>query len=168
MTVVLVTLLVVVAALVALLVLGLVRSRVGISALFRSDAPPVDAGLVLQPATTGPMRGDARPTLLLFLTSSCTTCAGLWSAAGVRAGELGDARLVVVTKDEDDERPALLRRLAPRGVELVMSSETWARWGVSVAPYAVHLDATGARIAGAPVSTWDETVALCGAGAEVS
>jgi hypothetical protein len=166
-TTVLVTLLVVVSALVALLVLGLVRSRVGISALLRAGAPAVEEP-VLPLATTGALRAGERSTLLLFLTSSCTTCAGLWSAAGVRARELGDARLVIVTKDEDDERPALLRRLAPRGVQLVMSTEIWARWGVSVAPYALHLDDAGARIAGAPVSTWDETIALCRAGAEVS
>jgi hypothetical protein len=79
------------------------------------------------------------PTLLAFLTSGCTTCAGFWDT-------LGEPRLpdgvqkVIVAHGADRERPAKLRSLAPAGVPVVMSSEAWADYRVPGSPYFVLVD----------------------------
>lgn len=79
------------------------------------------------------------PTLLAFLTSGCSTCAGFWET-------LGEARLpagvqtVVVTHGEERERPAKLRKLAPAGVPVIMSSEAWRDYSVPASPYFVLVD----------------------------
>jgi hypothetical protein len=83
--------------------------------------------------------GGAGPTLLAFLTSGCGTCAGFWET-------LGDARLpagvqtVVVTHGAERERPGRLRKLAPPGIPVVMSSQAWLDYGVPGAPYFVLVD----------------------------
>jgi hypothetical protein len=79
------------------------------------------------------------PTLLAFLSSGCSTCAGFW--AGLEEARLPPGvRPVVVTRGADRERPARLRELAPRGVAVVMSSEAWADYAVPGSPYFVLVD----------------------------
>lgn len=79
------------------------------------------------------------PTLLAFLTSGCTTCAGFWET-------LGEARLpagvqtIVVTHGAERERPAKLRKLAPEGVPVIMSSAAWRDYSVPASPYFVLVD----------------------------
>ena len=58
--------------------------------------------------------GVRHRTLLAFLSSGCLTCAEFWDAFGGDApAELGDTRLVVVTKDASEESPSRIRTLAP-------------------------------------------------------
>jgi hypothetical protein len=79
------------------------------------------------------------PTLLAFLTSGCSTCAGFWDTLGERRLPPG-VQTVIVTHDDDRERPARLRSLAPSGVPVVMSSQAWSDYGVPGAPYFVLVD----------------------------
>jgi hypothetical protein len=85
--------------------------------------------------------GPGAPTLLAFLTSGCSTCAGFWET-------LGESRLapgvqtVVVTHGADRERPARLRELAPAAIPVVMSSRAWKDYAVPGAPYFVLVDGT--------------------------
>ena len=101
-------------------------------------------------ATSVSVVGARHHTLLAFLTSGCTTCADFWSAFA-DAGVLhipGGARLVVVTKGEEAESPARLRKFTPRDVPVVMSSEAWNAYDVPVAPYFVFVDGPNSRIVG--------------------
>ena len=79
--------------------------------------------------------GTDHLTLLAFLTSGCLTCSVFWDAFADPALDVpGDARLVIVTKGERDESVSQLRRLAPREVPVVMSTEAWEAYVVPVAP----------------------------------
>src|SRR4051794_40856106 len=71
--------------------------------------------------------GTADLTFLAFLSSGCSTCAGFWeglaspAAFGLPAG----TRLVVVTQGPELELPAAVARLAPSGVDVVLSTQAW-------------------------------------------
>ena len=115
------------------------------------SAAPARAAHGEQPATAlaGPTPdGDAitldfaaagEPTLLAFLTSGCSTCAGFWETLGEPRLPPG-VRVVIVTHGTEHERPAALRRLAPPGIPVVMSSQAWKDYRVPGAPYFVLVD----------------------------
>jgi hypothetical protein len=114
-------------------------------------------------ATSIAVVGAQHPTLLAFLTSGCTTCADFWSAfaQGDSLRVPGDARLVVVTKGEDGESPARLRKLTPRDVPVIMSSSAWAAYEVPVAPYFAYVDGPTGRIVGeGAAATWEHLVGM--------
>ncbi|MEO8969715.1 MAG: hypothetical protein ABI355_18920 [Solirubrobacteraceae bacterium] len=146
------------------LVAGLLRSHAEI--LRRLAAPPApgtDARLAPAvtperqhgtpaPAIAGPTPdGDAislqlaasggDPTLLAFLTTGCSTCAGFWETLGEPRLPAG-VRTVVVTHGAERERPVALRRLAPDGIPVIMSSQAWGDYAVPGAPYFVLVDGT--------------------------
>jgi len=81
----------------------------------------------------------AQPTLLAFLSSGCSTCAGFWERLAEPLLPAG-VRTVIVTQDRDRERPAKLRELAPPGVPVVMSSAAWGDYRVAGSPYFVLVD----------------------------
>ncbi len=87
----------------------------------------------------GESGGDA--TLLAFLTTGCSTCAGFWETLGEPRLPAG-VRTVVVAHGEERERAAALRRLAPDGIPVVMSSQAWRDYAVPGAPYFVLVNAT--------------------------
>ncbi|HET9058292.1 MAG TPA: hypothetical protein VFN61_00100 [Acidimicrobiales bacterium] len=70
-------------------------------------------------------------TLLAFLTTTCKTCAGLWSdlKSAPPGGPIG-AELVVVTPSKSMEDEEEAKRLLPGGARLHMSSGTWFFYGV--------------------------------------
>ncbi len=81
----------------------------------------------------------SEPTLLAFLTSGCTTCAGFWETLG--ESRLPDGvRTVVITHGAERERPAQLRKLAPEGIPVIMSSQAWTDYGVPASPYFVLVE----------------------------
>jgi hypothetical protein len=167
MTTVLLTLVVVVAALVIVLVGGLIRLRSLRRAAFPGTVSAAHPRDIVGRAPGGPpvivdVASSSRPTMLLFLTSTCTTCASFWRALGTHGADaIGDARLVVVTKGEEAERPSRLRELAEPAIPVVMSSEAWDAYGVAVAPHFVYL-AGGEVLAAGGVETWEQ-VATVGA-----
>ena len=83
--------------------------------------------------------GGEAAKAVLFLTSSCLDCRRVWDTlASMRRVPAG--HFVVVTPDPCTEDAAALRSLAPRGVEVVMSSAAWlelcnypAPWLITVA-----------------------------------
>jgi hypothetical protein len=85
--------------------------------------------------------GAGAPTLLAFLTSGCSTCAGFWDTLGEPRLPPG-VRTVVVTHGSERERPAALRQLAPPGIPVVMSTQAWTDYQVPAAPYFVLVDGT--------------------------
>ncbi len=101
----------------------------------------------------------AAPTLLAFLTSGCTTCAGFWESLGETRLPPG-VRTVIVARGVEREQPVRLRKLAPQGVPVVMSSEAWRDFDVPGAPYFVLVDRT---IRGEGVATsWRALSSLVG------
>ena len=184
---VLVLLLAVVVALLGVLVAGLLRSHAEILRALHQlgvgldpDAPEVaEADRVRLPSTARRATdvagetptGDAvsigivdvaHPTLVAFLTSGCTTCAGFWSAlAQPRLRVPGDARLVAVTKGVEAESPARLSKFAPPDVPVVMSSAAWDAYDVPVAPYFAYVDGpSGAIVGEGAAGTWDQLVGM--------
>jgi len=148
------------------------------------DAAPVHRGLTVpRPRADGDVRtavdligvtptGDAvsvsiagvrHLTLLAFLTSGCTTCVEFWNAFA-EPGRLevpGDARLVVVTKGEEAESPARLKKFAPRDLTVVMSSPAWDAYDVPVAPYFVLVDGPMSAIVGEGAAmSWPQIVGM--------
>ncbi len=156
------------------LVAGLLRShaeilrRIGPGEQGVAPPPRPRAGSrgVAAPALTGATpAGDAvslafddraPSTLLAFLTTGCSTCAGFWESLGER--HLPDVQTVIVTHGAERELPAKLRKLAPEGVPVVMSSSAWEDFEVPGAPYFVLVDGT---IRGeGTASTWQGLTSL--------
>jgi len=101
--------------------------------------------------------GAGAPTLLAFLTSGCSTCAGFWETLGEPRLPTG-VRTVVVTHGSERESPARLRELAPVEVPVVMSSHAWEDYAVPGAPYFVLVDG-GIRGEGV-ATTWSALASL--------
>ncbi|MGI8712155.1 MAG: TlpA family protein disulfide reductase [Solirubrobacteraceae bacterium] len=114
------------------------------------SAPRRLAGAPAAPIAGSTPHGDAvaldlsvpgTPTLLAFLSSGCSTCAGFWAS-------LAQARLpagvdtVVITHGPERERVPRLLELAPAGVPVVMSSRAWVDYVVPGSPYFVLVDGT--------------------------
>ena len=100
------------------------------------------------------------PTLLAFLGSGCTSCAGFWEKLG-DARPVPELRTVIVTRGADREQPAKLRRLAPDGVPVVMSSEAWEQYGVPGTPYFVLVQ-DGVISGEGVATTWSALTSLVG------
>jgi len=109
-------------------------------------------------AVTVAVVGTEHLTLLAFLSSTCLTCRGFWEALGARGLDVpAGARPVIVTKGIEAESESALRKLAPRGITTVLSSEAWRDYGVPVAPYFVLVDGVTQRIIGEGAATsWDQ------------
>jgi hypothetical protein len=100
---------------------------------------------------------------LAFLSSSCSSCQSLWEGLEPhhRPSIPGEARIVVVTKDSRYESPSRLRDLAPRDMNLVMSSSAWDAYRVEGSPYFIYVDGrTGTVIGEGTASGWSQVVSL--------
>lgn len=106
--------------------------------------------------------GARHSTLLAFLTSGCSTCVDFWSAFSERGLRVpGDARLVVLTKGEEAESPARLRKFMPPDVPVVMSSEAWEAFDVPVAPYFAFVDGPSGTVVGeGAAASWTHLVGM--------
>lgn len=133
----------------------------------RLPEPPADARRdAIAPELAGVTpTGDAvklaltgSPTMLAFLSSGCTSCAGFWETLGDRRA-LPDVRNVIVTRGADREQRSRLRSLAPAGVPVVMSSEAWRDYAVPGSPYFVLVAAGKVRGEGV-ATTWDALTSL--------
>lgn len=100
-------------------------------------------------------------TVLAFLSSGCTTCAGFWEAFDEGVALPDDARLVVVTRDLADESPAILADLAPDDVTVVCSSSAWQDHAVPGSPYVVHVDGRSGRVRGEGTGgSWEQVARM--------
>ncbi len=103
-------------------------------------------------------------TLLVFLSSGCSTCGAYWEALGdtgtaVPAG----ARVVVIVRDADEEHPALLNELAPTGVQVLHATSAWTDYEVPGSPYVVLVDGKSGRLRGEGTApTLDQVLSMLG------
>jgi len=106
-----------------------------------------------------PLRGAT--TLLAFLSSTCTTCQGFWSAfaEGVPAVPAG-ARLAVITRDLAEESRSRLEDRAPAQVALICSSQGWDALDVPGSPYFLLVDGDGVVIGEGSGASWPQVVDL--------
>jgi hypothetical protein len=88
--------------------------------------------------------GNGRLTLLAFLSSGCTTCAGFWDAFHEGRALVLDGgarpRIVVVTKSPEHEHVGAVATRPPAGGTVVMSSDAWTDYRVPASPYFVLVD----------------------------
>jgi hypothetical protein len=118
---------------------------------------PGDEAVALAPSAAG------RDTVLAFLTTGCISCHGFWDALAQSdaASTPTGARVVVVTRGPGEESVGTARKLAGDRIDVVMSSEAWAAYGVPGAPYFVQVDGRSGRVAGeGTAKTWAQVVQL--------
>ena len=105
--------------------------------------------------------GAADLTLLAFLTSGCGTCHLFWR--GLSSPEVlplpPGARLVIVTNGAELESPDLVAGLAPRNVDVVLSTDAWVDYEVPAAPYFALVDGTARRRVGEGLASTVEQLA---------
>jgi hypothetical protein len=152
-------------------ILGRSRKRKGRDGREAREGRPVQPPAPLAVGATAPdIRGEspagepiavdvgAGATVLVFLTSDCQECRGLWRgmATGVPPG---NARVVLVTTDASTQSRRDLEGVLPPGQVAVMSSAAWHAYGMTKAPWtAVVVDAT--VVASEPGgSDWGELLA---------
>lgn len=128
-----------------------------------AEAPSDLAGQTLHgSAVHVGVSGTGTTTLLAFLSSGCSACIGLWE--DLRAdptAQMGDTRLVVVTKSPEDESQSRLEELAPPGVTVVQTTQAWHDYGVPVTPYFVLIDGAAGDIVGeGSAASWGQVRSL--------
>ncbi len=86
-------------------------------------------------------------TLIAFLSSGCSSCAGIWQAMVHSQSDLPDGvRLVVATKGSELESPAEVgARGAGGNFPVVMSTAAWGDYEVPGAPFFVLVDGGRSR-----------------------
>lgn len=100
--------------------------------------------------------GTAHDTVLVFLSSGCTTCHAFWDDLRELAPS-DDLRVVVITKGPDHESPAAVADVAPRHLPVVMASEAWEAYQVPGSPYVIHVDGPSGRVRGEGTGpTWSQ------------
>jgi hypothetical protein len=161
--------------LLAMLVVGLLRSHAEILRRLGPEEEHGDHAQRVSSATSPnlelidlPGPRDASPPAsdivgeTTFLSSGCLTCMSLWDGIAHDAEPLpGNARIVVVTKGRSMESPSRLRELAPGAVPVVMSQEAWEGYGIAMSPYFVYVDGrTGAVRSEGAASSWEQVRSL--------
>lgn len=93
-----------------------------------------------------PVSGVNHVTALVFLSTTCLVCRGIWEELGRRRGPgvPSAIRLFIVVSAEDD--PARLAGLTPPGVETVLVEDAHRRWGVPGDPWVMLLDGPSGRV----------------------
>lgn len=94
-------------------------------------------------------------TLLAFLTSGCTVCQSFWSEFARPVDVPAGATLVAVVKEDTEESPSALRRLAPPALDLVRSDLAWADYDVPGSPYFVLVQ-DGRIVGEGSATTWPQ------------
>jgi hypothetical protein len=106
--------------------------------------------------------GSPGHTLVAFLSSGCSTCAGFWAAfARPELALPFNTRLVIVTRSGGQESESAIDKLAPPTVPVVMSSPTWDAYEVPVAPYFVLVEGRSGAVLGEGAATaWAQVANL--------
>jgi hypothetical protein len=110
-----------------------------------------------------PLTPSSKNTLIAFLSSGCSTCGDFWrefrESADLRLP--AHVQLVIVAKDRMYEAVSQLRKVAPEGIPMLLSSQAWTDYHVPVSPYFVYVDGATGRIHGSgSAETWDQAISL--------
>ena len=126
----------------------------------RAEAAAPDLAGVTPAGDAIQLSFDGPATLLAFLSSGCTVCAGFWETLGEHRLPAG-VQTLIVTRGADREQPAKLRSLAPEAVAVVMSSDAWEDYAVPGSPYFVLIEGGAVRGEGV-ATTWQALASLLG------
>ena len=96
--------------------------------------------------------------LVAFLTSSCQGCAWWWGHLDKAPSGVPELA-AVVTPDPSLESARAVSQLAPQGVSVVMSSDTWNRFSVRQSTTFLVLD-EGRVSARAVPTSWQDILAI--------
>lgn len=101
-------------------------------------------------------------TLVAFLSGGCLSCDTFWRGLDEeRLGLPGGAQPVIVTKGAEAESISHLRKVAPNGIPMVMSSPAWQEYAVPVSPYFFYVERGSGRIRGqGGATTWEKLISL--------
>jgi hypothetical protein len=129
-----------------------------------SSAPEAISGTTLDGESVAVSLAGGTDTLVAFLSSGCLTCQAFWEAfAAVPQVEVpGGARLLVVSKDLDEESGSALAARTSDTVPLLTSSQAWEDFGVPGSPYFVYVDGTGRVVGEGSAATWPAVATLMG------
>jgi hypothetical protein len=107
--------------------------------------------------------GAAHHTLVAFLSSGCATCTEFWGAFG-RPTTLGlppRTRLIVVTRGPEAESVTAIRDVAPADLTVVMSTQGWENYAIPGSPYFVLVDGPAGVVIGEGTGTsWAQVQSL--------
>jgi hypothetical protein len=108
--------------------------------------------------------GAPGDTLLVFLSSGCTTCGAFWEALGDPGlATPSGARVVVIVQDAEEEHPALLQELAPPGVQELHTTSAWQDYEVPGSPYVILADGETGRLRGeGTAQTLEQVLSMLG------
>ena len=100
-------------------------------------------------------------TLVAFLSSTCSSCQIFWSElSGNFDLPAPDTRTVIVTKGPDSESPSKVASLAPPGLPLVMSTDSWDTFRVPMTPYFMLVTGDGNVAGEGAASSWSHLIGL--------
>jgi hypothetical protein len=119
-----------------------------------SWAPTLAGVTPLGDALAVAVSGSETLTLIAFLSSGCSTCAGFWDALR-RPDNLGlpeGIRLVVVTKGPELEIPSEVQAKTTPGLQVIMSTQAWDEYEVPGSPFFALVDGTTGRRIGEGVA----------------
>lgn len=165
----------VIVALLGILVVGLLRSHADILRRLESVGAGLDGshdhssqitmtrrdtGAVAERTVTGvtpdgepvvvSLGAGTDPTLIAFLSTTCSTCTPFWEGLESSTMHFGGHRhrVLVVTLGESEESPTRAQSMAKSGVDVVMSSSAWADFEVPGAPYFALIEPETHRVIG--------------------
>lgn len=122
-------------------------------------APARDGDAVMPEIVGVHLRGGERRedlagrTLLAFLTTGCSVCAGFWEEFRRSVDVPGGGRLLVVAKGDDEESASTLAKVAAPHLEVLRSTAAWGDFDIPGSPYFVYVE--GGRIIGeGSATTW--------------
>lgn len=93
------------------------------------------------PVWLSPMTGSD-PTLIAFLSTSCSSCTPFWESLDAPVRVFGGYRyrVIIATRSEAEESPTRTQALIRGAANVVMSSQAWDDYEVPGAPYFVLAD----------------------------
>jgi hypothetical protein len=131
--------------------------RSSVSAPSVAGVTPDGDALAVSPA------GAGHATLLAFLSSGCSTCAGFWKSFEQpdRLGLPSGTRLIVITKGPELEVPAEVVRHAHPDLTVIMATDAWVDYEVPGSPFFVLVDGrSGRRIGEGVANHFDQVVEM--------
>jgi hypothetical protein len=96
------------------------------------------------------LSAGADPTLIAFLSTTCSTCTPFWEGLESSLMHFGGHRhrVLIVTLGESEESPTRAQSMAKPGVDVIMSSTSWSEFEVPGAPYFALIEAETSRVVG--------------------
>lgn len=90
------------------------------------------------------------PTLLAFLSTTCSSCTPFWEGLASSLMHFGGHRhrVLIVTLGESEESPTRAQSMATGSADVVMSSQAWSEFEVPGAPYFVLVEGGTGQIVG--------------------